>query len=349
MYCIKCGKQIPDDARFCPHCGATTASVAPAYRSSTAAGPASDASRPTADARASVSGPSAGRGAHRAEDTKTADANASGADPSMTAPMPKIALPVEQATVPTAYAPEPAGPAAAPAHKSKTPLIVAGVAALAVLAGVGAVFAFGAFGSHDNATTSVQAVDTGSADKDSGSNGDATTLPAQDEKPVDDSGTAAEAKGAAKADPLAGTADGTASLDQTHAYANARFGFSAQIPDRFKVTKIPSNDDGLGYTDPATGIKITVSGVRNASGQSAQQLLDGTDLSGMQDVYTASDNGWYVASWRDGDTIVYEKTLVTDEKCCTMRFEYAYGMRDTGSGLVETLSPTLTFTDGDSQ
>lgn len=125
--------------------------------------------------------------------------------------------------------------------------------------------------------------------------------------------------------------------------------FSAQVPDRFKVTKVPANNDGLEYTDDATGIKIATSGMRNATGESAQEMLGDADLYGMQDVYTASDDGWYVASWRDGDTIVYEKTLVTDEKCCTMRFEYAYGMRDTGSGLVEALSPTLSFTDGAAQ
>lgn len=29
MYCHSCGKQIPDQARFCPHCGAATVSAAP--------------------------------------------------------------------------------------------------------------------------------------------------------------------------------------------------------------------------------------------------------------------------------------------------------------------------------
>ena len=262
--------------------------------------------------------------------------------------MPKIALPVEQATVPTVYAPEPATSSKAPGHKSKTPLIVAGVAALVVLAGVGAVFALGGLGSQGGVSSSVQAVDTGSTEAGK-IDKDATTQPAQDEKSVDSSSDADEAAGAAEADPLAGTVDASGSLDQTHAYSNARFGFSAQVPDRFKVTKVPANNDGLEYTDDATGIKIATSGMRNATGESAQEMLGDMDLYSMQDVYTASDDGWYVASWRDGDTIVYEKTLVTDEKCCTMRFEYAYGMRDTGSGLVEALSPTLSFTDGAAQ
>lgn len=306
MYCMKCGKEIPDDARFCPHCGATTASVAPEHRVHVAA------------ARI---------------------------DPSTTAPMPKIALPVEKATVPTAYAPEPAD-TPTPARKNRTATIAVVAVAAAVLVGVGAVAVFGGFSSQKNDSAAVQAADGGSTDADNHDN-EAVTLPSQDERPVEGVDVQ-EADDAADADPLAGSADAAASLDQTHTYSNARFGFTAQVPNRFKVTKVSANNDGLEYTDPATGIMIAVSGALNAGGQSAQQLLAGTDLAGMQDVYTASDNGWYVASWRDGDSIVYEKTLVTDSATCTMRFEYAYGMRDTGSGLVEALSPTLAFTgDGE--
>ena len=113
--------------------------------------------------------------------------------------MPKIALPVEQATVPTVYAPEPATSAKAPGHKSKTPLIVAGVAALVVLAGVGAVFALGGLGSQGGVSSSVQAVDTGSTEAGK-IDKDATTQPVQDEKSVDSSSDADEAAGAAEAD-----------------------------------------------------------------------------------------------------------------------------------------------------
>ena len=126
MYCMKCGKEIPDDARFCPHCGATTASVAPEHRVHVAA------------ARI---------------------------DPSTTAPMPKIALPVEKATVPTAYAPEPAD-TPTPARKNRTATIAVVAVAAAVLVGVGAVAVFGGFSSQKNDSAAVQAADGGSTDAD---------------------------------------------------------------------------------------------------------------------------------------------------------------------------------------
>ena len=46
MYCPKCGRQVPEGARFCPDCGASMDMVYGAGRDGTAASGTSSASRP---------------------------------------------------------------------------------------------------------------------------------------------------------------------------------------------------------------------------------------------------------------------------------------------------------------
>ena len=300
MYCAKCGKQIVEDARFCPYCGAA---VVVASNSST-----------------------------RRDDVTIVKAPK--ISPGVTAPMPRIAS-VDEATRPkTVTAAVPASASGQARRKSKTPLVVLGTVAAIALVGGATVFALGGHGSGDaSQTPAAQSVDAGSAD---GSNNDVDTLMPEEKDPVGSDTDFADA------DPQAGTASEDAPLTQVHTYSNARFGFSASIPDRFKVSQVPADNDGLGYTDPTTGVSITVSGAGNM-GRTAQQLLDGLDLSDMQDVYTAAEDGWYVASWRDGNAIVYERVLVLSDKMCAMRFDYPVSQRDTGSSLVESLAETLAF------
>lgn len=298
MFCIKCGYRLSESARFCPQCGAAVEKPQ--------AQPAADGAPSTA--------------------------------PDVTAPMPRIASVAEATRPASVSAPlgaslagnEPQAP-----HKSKAPLVAAGIIAAIALVGGATIFAFGLGGNGDSSNTAtVQLADSGSAECSGSADGDIDTLLPEEEQPVE-SGT-----DPSEADPEAGVTD--APLTQTHTYRNARFGFSASIPNRFEVSLVPANNDGLGYSDPNSDVSITVSGIRN-TGLSAQQQLDALDLSGKQDVYTASEDGWYVATWRDGSTIVYERTLVQDEKCCTMRFEYPVSQKDEGSSLVESLAESLTF------
>lgn len=306
MFCIKCGYRLSEGARFCPQCGAA---VEKPQTKSAADGVLGDA----------------------------AD-NVPRMAPDVTAPMPRIASVAEATRPATVSAPLGAMPTSGEVQtprKSKAPLVAAGIIAAIVLVGGVTIFAFGLGGNGNSSNTAaVQAVDSGSAEGSGSADSNIDTLLPEEDQPVEGGANQSEA------DPEAGVAD--APLTQVHTYRNARFGFSASIPDRFEVSLVPANNDGLGYSDPNSNVSITVSGIRNM-GLSAQQQLDALDLSGKQDVYTASEDGWYVASWRDGNTIVYERTLVQDEKCCTMRFEYPVSQKDEGSSLVESLAESLTF------
>lgn len=303
MFCPKCGQQVPDGSTFCTHCGASLKA---------AGGP--------------VTAPGA------------APAPMNGG-PAGAAPGPSFSPDVTQAMPIVTPAPQ--------KPKSKTPIIVAVACAAVVLIGAGTVFALTVVnGSNSGSNTQISKVDTGSSDEGVASKKSSSSKKGSKAK---SSSSSSESKGSHEdealyyADPKAGSADSDASLSQVHTWRSNRNDYSMSIPDRFQVTNVPGSNAGITYTDPDTGFVINLSSYYNANDESASELLDEADTSGKDDLYTAKDSDWYVVSWRDGDTIYYEKTIVSSSAIATASLQYSTANRDMGTQLIDSLLPTLKF------
>ena len=111
------------------------------------------------------------------------------------------------------------------------------------------------------------------------------------------------------------------------------------IPNRFELEDTPSG--GARYKDPETGFVINLFGYVNINEETAHEMFVDADTSGKADLYTAEGDNWYVVSWREDDTIIYEKTIVTDSTIATAHLEYSTANRDMGSKIIDTLLPTF--------
>ena len=233
--------------------------------------------------------------------------------------------------------------------KSKTPIIVAVACAAVVLIGGGTVFALTALGgSNGSSDTQISKVDTGSSEEKASS--DKSTVKKKSAKKADTSSSSddddesnTEDEALYYADRQAGSVDSEASLSEVHTYTNDRFGYSMSIPSRFRVIDVPTNSGGLTYEDPDTDFDLELSAYANANGESASELLGDEDTSGKDDLYTAKDADWYVVSWRDDDTIYYNKTFVSDSAIVTASLQYSTSNRDMGTQLIDSLLPTFKF------
>lgn len=116
--------------------------------------------------------------------------------------------------------------------------------------------------------------------------------------------------------------------------------YSMSIPNRFEMEDTP-NGSGARYEDPETGFVINLFGFVNINDETAHEMFIEKDTSGKADLYTAEGDNWYVVSWREGDTIIYEKTIVTDSTIATAHLEYSTANRDMGSKIIDKLLPTF--------
>lgn len=137
-----------------------------------------------------------------------------------------------------------------------------------------------------------------------------------------------------------GSGDSDDYLTDVHAYTNDMHSYSMSIPNRFEMEDTPSGSSTR-YEDPETGFVIGLSGYVNVNDETAHEMFVDADTSGKADLYTAEGDNWYVVSWREGDTIIYEKTIVTDSTIATAHLEYSTANRDMGSKIIDTLLPTF--------
>lgn len=129
-------------------------------------------------------------------------------------------------------------------------------------------------------------------------------------------------------------------LTDVHTYTNDMHPYSMSIPNRFEMVDTPSGS-GTRYEDPETGFVINLFGFVNINDETAHEMFIDKDTSGKTDLYTAEGDNWCVVSWREGDTIIYEKTIVTDSTVATAHLEYSTANRDMGSKIIDTLLPTF--------
>lgn len=214
-------------------------------------------------------------------------------------------------------------------------VIIAVACAAVVLIGGGTVFALTMLNGSKSSDTQISVIDTGSSDeKDSSA------------KKKDDK---SKTKGPSSSDDEAvpedesayyGSGDSDDYLTDVHTYTNDLHPYSMSIPNRFEMEETPSGS-GARYEDPETGFVINLFGYVNINDETAHEMFVDVDTSGKADLYTAEGDNWYVVSWCEDDTIIYEKTIVTDSTIATAHLEYSTANRDMGSKIIDTLLPTF--------
>lgn len=217
--------------------------------------------------------------------------------------------------------------------KSKAPVIIAVACAAVVLIGGGTVFALTMLNGPKSSDTQSSVIDTGSSDeKDS-------SAKKKSDKSKESSSSDDEA---VPEDESAyyGSGDSDDYLTDVYTYTNDMHLYSMSIPNRFEMEDTPSGSSTR-YEDPETGFVISLSGYVNVNDETAHEMFVDKDTSGKADLYTAEGDNWYVVSWREGDTITYTKTIVTDSTVATASLEYSTANRDMGSKIIDTLLPTF--------
>lgn len=103
-------------------------------------------------------------------------------------------------------------------------------------------------------------------------------------------------------------------------YENARYGFSIDYPTFLEPGPESENGDGRRFMgQDVTGFTImTVWGEANALDRTiadryADRLAE-LRAQGLEPAYKTLRNTWYVISWRQGTTLLYEKCVVSRER-----------------------------------
>ena len=219
--------------------------------------------------------------------------------------------------------------------KSKAPVIIAVAFAAVVLIGGGTVFALTMLNGSKSSDTQISVIDTGSSDEK-----DSSAKKKDDKSKSEESSSSDDEAVPEDESAYYGSGDSDDYLTDVHTYTNDMHPYSMSIPNRFEMEDTPSGS-GTRYKDPETGFVINLFGFANVNDETVSEVFAHENTSGKTDLYTAADDDWYVISWREGDTIIYQKTIVTDSTVATVSLEYSAADRDMGSKIIDTLLPTF--------
>lgn len=219
--------------------------------------------------------------------------------------------------------------------KSKVPVIIAAACAAVVLLGGGTVFALTMLNGSKSSDTQISVIDTGSSDEK-----DSSAKKKDDKSKSKESSSSDDEAVPEDESAYYGSGDSDDYLTDVYTYTNDMHPYSMSIPNRFEMEDTPSGS-GARYEDPETGFVINLFGYVNINDETAHEMFVDVDTSGKADLYTAEGDNWYVVSWCEDDTIIYEKTIVTDSTIATAHLEYSTANRDMGSKIIDTLLPTF--------
>lgn len=105
----------------------------------------------------------------------------------------------------------------------------------------------------------------------------------------------------------------SAQAEAWQSYRNERFGTSIEYPERFLPGDPPENGDGLGFVS-ADGASFSVWGGHNALDHDVQELerfVRGYLPDGAKVIYAARGANWFTISGVAGDSIFYERHLIS--------------------------------------
>jgi hypothetical protein len=139
----------------------------------------------------------------------------------------------------------------------------------------------------------------------------------------------------------------SASMDSTNnIYKNERYGFSIQRPQSFIAQRQPENGDGLEFKSKDGQASLVVYGMNNGMSETPSQLYQEAikDAHGTLG-YTKLADTWFVVTWQDGETIVYEKMFVGPGSYNAFTFTYPKTQQEEYTDTVTTLAKS--FRPGD--
>jgi hypothetical protein len=105
-------------------------------------------------------------------------------------------------------------------------------------------------------------------------------------------------------------------------YYNERFEFSIEYPNTFVTTMLPANGDGIILESLDGSTKLTVSGSNNVLESTVESFVDDF-INNHEDItFKEQKDNWFVASWIEGDKILYMKKVIGIGSSNTFIFEY---------------------------
>jgi len=124
-------------------------------------------------------------------------------------------------------------------------------------------------------------------------------------------------------------------------YINARYGYSIEYPSTFVVKINPDNGDGLGYISSDTKTELTVSGINNINNDTVLSVYNDFLSKHGNLAYKKQEGNWFVASWVDGNNIVYQKTVVGSGSEDTFIIKYPISQKEYYDPIVSHLNSSF--------
>ena len=134
-------------------------------------------------------------------------------------------------------------------------------------------------------------------------------------------------------------------------YRNDRFGTSIEYPERFRPGRPPANGDGLGFAS-ADGASFSVWGGHNAlehNVQGLERFVRDNLPGGAKVVYAARGANWFAITGVDGDSIFYERRVISHAGQIVNGFSIRYpgALKTPYDPVVERMSKSLRAGRGD--
>ena len=112
----------------------------------------------------------------------------------------------------------------------------------------------------------------------------------------------------------------------TRHYSNVRFGFSIDVPSDWEGQGESANGDGQHFVSSNKTTRLSVYGVPQGGSSLAEQYAEATKPKpGRSVTYKAMQDGWFVVSGTEGQTIFYSRLIRTSESFAQfdLRFDQA--------------------------
>ncbi len=129
-------------------------------------------------------------------------------------------------------------------------------------------------------------------------------------------------------------------------YHNSRYGFELDVPGNLQAREAPANEDGRTFTDERS--ELLAWGSNNVTSQSLDQAYREALDAARQDGpigYQASGKNWFVVSWVNGESIVYQKTFHGPGCSQSFRLTYPLGQKSKFDPIVKRVESS--FKPGD--
>jgi len=109
-------------------------------------------------------------------------------------------------------------------------------------------------------------------------------------------------------------------------YTNSRYGYTIEYPSNFVVAQVSDNGDGRVFTSANGAAVLTVYAGYNVMGATVSSQYSQLDKPSSIP-FSRKGSDYFIASWYDGDQIVYHKEFVQSDIITVMDFRYPTAQR----------------------